>query len=80
MLAPPDSMASISALVHGVRWYLPGSSLRSKFTPLAGSIGPRDAPEWLPIEVVYVVFNGPCCWAFFLYEAKEPGRGSGAAG
>jgi hypothetical protein len=80
IVAPPDSIASISALVHGVRWYLLGSSLRSKFTPLPGSIGPRDAPEWLPMELEYVVFSGPCCCAFFLYEANEFGRGSGAAG
>jgi len=32
------------------------------------------------MELVYVVFRGPCCWAFLRYEAKEFGRASGAAG
>ena len=44
-LAPPDSIASISACVKGVRLNLAGSSSLSKNSPLAGSMEPSDAPE-----------------------------------
>lgn len=48
-LAPPVSIASISALVHGVLWNRGGSSLRSKNSPFLGWMEPSSAPEWPPI-------------------------------
>jgi hypothetical protein len=48
-LAPPDSMASISAAVHDMRWKRAGSSERSKYSPLPASTRPRDVPGAPPM-------------------------------
>lgn len=72
ILAPPLSIASISALDHADRRNRAGSSLRSKNSPLCGSTGPSECPEWLPIAPNVVLwfmpgppFSGPCCCAFW---------------
>ena len=49
MLAPPVSIASISAWVHGVFWNLLGSSLLSKYKPSGALTDPKECPEWPPI-------------------------------
>ena len=49
MLAPPVSIASISACVHGVLPNLGGSSLLSKYMPFGGSTLPNERPECPPI-------------------------------
>jgi hypothetical protein len=83
-LAPPDSMASISAGVHDRRWKRAGSSERSKYSPLAASTRPSEVPGAPPIwppTILSPGFKGPCCWAFFLYEANDSGSASfGEAG
>jgi hypothetical protein len=50
-LAPPDSIASISAWDQDMRWKRAGSSERSKKKPLPASTGPREEPEELPTPV-----------------------------
>lgn len=71
MLAPPDSMASISASVHEVLAKRAGRSLRSKYSPAEGSTGPSDFPGFPPTKPPYWLekvrrARGPCCWAFCL--------------
>jgi len=71
MLAPPDSMASISAADHEVLAKRAGRSLRSKNSPDAGSTGPSDFPGLPPTKPPYWLAavrrcSGPCCWAFCL--------------
>lgn len=62
MLAPPVSMASISAWVQGRRPKREGSSARSKNSPLWGLTGPREAPEWPPMVLLKEERpRGPCC-------------------
>lgn len=64
MLAPPVSMASISASVQGRRPKREGSSARSKNSPAWGLTGPSEAPEWLPTAPLKEERpRGPCCWA-----------------
>ncbi len=45
MLAPPESIASISSFVQGFLWNLAGNSLLSKTSPCPASTLPRLAPE-----------------------------------
>jgi hypothetical protein len=78
ILAPPLSIASISAAVHANLAYSFPNSLRSKYSPFSGSTGPKDAPVSLPTPTapwcVRVVFSGPCCCACWRYVAKVFGR------
>lgn len=62
-VAPPVSMASISARSIRVRRNRAGSSLRSKNSPFAGVTGPSSWPETPPISPVFARPRGPCCWA-----------------
>lgn len=61
-VAPAVSMASISARSMRVRRNRAGSSLRSKYSPLAGATGPRELPETSPRPVLALP-RGPCCCA-----------------
>lgn len=97
MLAPPVSIASISTWLHGVLLNLIGSSLRSQNSPSFGCTEPSCRPDLPPIAPYACAparfegacedpdcwprLMGPCCWAFWRYEAKDSGRESeGAAG
>jgi len=65
-VAPPVSMASISAKSSGVRRNLAGSSLRSKYSPLPASTEPSWWPvsEPIPLPLRFTLrAKGPCCWA-----------------
>ncbi len=64
-VAPPVSMASISARSMGARRNRAGSSLRSKNSPLAGVMDPREAPDVEPRLPSFALTRprGPCCWA-----------------
>jgi hypothetical protein len=51
---------------------LAGSSLRSKYSPLAGATGPRECPDTPePSTLVLTRPRGPCCCAFCLYEEND---------
>ena len=65
-VAPPVSMASISARVKGTLRKRSGSSLRSKNWPLGGSIGPSLEAGIEPSDLR----RGPCCWAESRYAEK----------
>jgi hypothetical protein len=65
-VAPPVSMASISARSMGARRNRAGSSLRSKYCPFAGATEPRECPETEPTSPVFARPRGPCCWAVCL--------------
>lgn len=68
-VAPPVSIASISERSMGCRLNLAGSSLRSKYSPLAGVTAPKEWPEVeprLPSALVFARPRGPCCCAFCL--------------
>lgn len=64
-VAPPVSIASISASVYGVRLNLAGRSLRSKYSPAAGVTGPRSRPATEPMAPSLRMLRprGPCCCA-----------------
>ena len=76
-LAPPDSIASISACDHASRWKRSGSSERSKYMPSLGSTGPSALPALPPMRPPtagrWMALRGPCCCAFLRYEAKDEG-------
>lgn len=80
MVAPPVSIASISASVYGLRRNLAGSSLRSKNSPWAAATGPKSRPGTEPTELSVRMLRprGPCCCACWRYAEKEgepwPGR------
>lgn len=67
MLAPAESMASISAWEKGVRLKRAGSSSRSKYWPFSGTTGPSADPDWPPInprpdgDDCLLDLRGPCC-------------------
>lgn len=89
-LAPPVSIASISVWLHGVLLNLIGSSLRSQNSPSFGCTEPNCRPDRPPIapygcaapevegaweeDACWPRLIGPCCWAFWRYEAKDSGR------
>lgn len=64
-VAPPVSIASISASVYGERLNLAGRSLRSKYSPLAGVTGPSSRPGREPNVPSLPMLrpSGPCCCA-----------------
>lgn len=63
MLAPPLSIASISAKLHGVRWNLFGSSFLSENSPLPSLIGPSSRALRPPIAPYGVCADDACCGA-----------------
>lgn len=63
VVAPPLSIASISAKVQGSLANFGSSSLLSKYSPVAASTGPRADPGVLPIPCPSPTFRGPCCCA-----------------
>jgi hypothetical protein len=65
-VAPPVSIASISARSMGARRNRAGSSLRSKYSPFTGATEPRECPETEPTSPVFARPRGPCCWAVCL--------------
>jgi hypothetical protein len=66
-LAPPVSMASISACVNGVRWNRWGRSFRSQNWLAAGLTAPSDRPDCAPMES-----GCGACWVFCV-EAEGVG-------
>jgi hypothetical protein len=73
VVAPPLSIASISASVHGSLANFGSNSDRSKNSPDGASTGPRDAPEALPMVANDRPFSGPCCCACWRYSANVVG-------